>query len=523
MSRGRSGRAQVLFTRLFDYIRLIHGSSEPKGWAGAAAAGVGVGEDDGRPVSIQRRRKVAEEILRRPASTLLRRSTLRRSSHLLFPVPLPLLGGPKSGRCIPTFPFVGWDQCLCSAPTMQRRIFVPMGNGERFLLYAPHSGFSNQLSELRNAILFAAILNRTLVVPRCPKFRVSSPSDLRASVWDHTMELLRSRRFVSMADVIDLSPMVSASMVRFVDFSEFASVWCGIDMNLVCTVYEHESLPKEFTLCKDILSGLDMGAQNCVYGVEDDCRTTVWTYGQDSDGSLDSFQLDKELQERKKISYIRRRRDVLVFGSLFSAPYKGNELYIDIHDVPTDSRIQSLLRKIDYLPFAQEILNAGKEFALNKIKGPFLCAQLRLLDGQFKNHWKEAFSTLRQKIELIQADKREKKNKGPISIFVMTDLPAVNWTGTYLADLLSNSSSFKFFTLPEDNKLVAHASLQLMSARHSLRTPLLLENRNITVNKRICPPLILPSILLYVQEVVCSCASLGFVGLLDLQLLKTLN
>ncbi|CAA7396120.1 unnamed protein product [Spirodela intermedia] len=414
----------------------------------------------------------------------------------------------------------------------------PMGNGERFLLYAPHSGFSNQLSELRNAILFAAILNRTLVVPpvldhhavvlgSCPKFRVSSPSDLRASVWDHTMELLRSRRFVSMADVIDLSPMVSASMVRFVDFSEFASVWCGIDMNLVCTVYEHESLPKEFTLCKDILSGLDMGAQNCVYGVEDDCRTTVWTYGQDSDGSLDSFQLDKELQERKKISYIRRRRDVykafgpgskpetstvLVFGSLFSAPYKGNELYIDIHDVPTDSRIQSLLRKIDYLPFAQEILNAGKEFALNKIKGPFLCAQLRLLDGQFKNHWKEAFSTLREKIELIQADKREKKNQGPISIFVMTDLPADNWTGTYLADLLSNSSSFKFFTLPEDNKLVAHASMQLMSARHSLRTPLLLENRNITVNKRICPPLILPSILLYVQEVVCSCASLGFVG-----------
>lgn len=80
-----------------------------------------------------------------------------------------------------------------------------MGNGERFLLYAPHSGFSNQLSELRNAILFAAILNRTLVVPpvldhhaivlgSCPKFRVSSPSDLRASVWDHTMELLRNRR-----------------------------------------------------------------------------------------------------------------------------------------------------------------------------------------------------------------------------------------------------------------------------------------------------------------------------------------
>lgn len=331
-----------------------------------------------------------------------------------------------------------------------------------------------------------------------------------------------------MADVIDLSSLVSSSMVRFIDFREFASAWCGIDMDLACTARDHESLPKEFQQCRDLLSGLDSGVQDCVYGVEDDCRTTVWTYGQDSDGTLDPFQPDQELQKRKKISYVRRRRDVykafgpgskseaatvLAFGSLFSAPYKGNELYIDIHGVPTDSRIQSLLRKIDYLPFAQEILNAGKEFALNKIKGPFLCAQLRLLDGQFKNHWKEAFSALRQKIELIQTDIGEKKNRGPVSIFVMTDLPAANWTGTYLADLSSNSSSFKLFTLPEDDELVARASMQLMSAGHSLRTPLLLENRNTAAsNKKICPPLKLPSILLYVQEAVCSCASLGFVG-----------
>lgn len=77
--------------------------------------------------------------------------------------------------------------------------------GERFLWYAPHSGFSNQLSELRNAILVSAILNRTLIAPpvldhhavalgSCPKFRVKSPSQLRAAVWDHIMELARERR-----------------------------------------------------------------------------------------------------------------------------------------------------------------------------------------------------------------------------------------------------------------------------------------------------------------------------------------
>jgi hypothetical protein len=78
-------------------------------------------------------------------------------------------------------------------------------DGEKFLWYAPHSGFSNQVGELRNAAVAAALLNRTLVVPpvldhhavalgSCPKFRVSDPADLRAAVWDHAMQLLRERR-----------------------------------------------------------------------------------------------------------------------------------------------------------------------------------------------------------------------------------------------------------------------------------------------------------------------------------------
>lgn len=76
---------------------------------------------------------------------------------------------------------------------------------EKFLFYAPHSGFSNQLGEFKNAILMAGILNRTLVVPpvldhhavalgSCPKFRVRSPNQMRISVWDHVIELLRSGR-----------------------------------------------------------------------------------------------------------------------------------------------------------------------------------------------------------------------------------------------------------------------------------------------------------------------------------------
>jgi len=77
--------------------------------------------------------------------------------------------------------------------------------GERFLWYAPHSGFSNQVGEFRNAAVAAALLNRTLVVPpvldhhavvlgSCPKFRVTDPASLRAAVWDHAMKLLLDRR-----------------------------------------------------------------------------------------------------------------------------------------------------------------------------------------------------------------------------------------------------------------------------------------------------------------------------------------
>ncbi|KAF3961981.1 hypothetical protein CMV_013459 [Castanea mollissima] len=76
---------------------------------------------------------------------------------------------------------------------------------QKFLWYAPHSGFSNQVSKFKNAILMAAILNRTLIGPpvldhhavalgSCPKFRVSDPNKIRVDVWNHVVELLRTGR-----------------------------------------------------------------------------------------------------------------------------------------------------------------------------------------------------------------------------------------------------------------------------------------------------------------------------------------
>ncbi|XP_020263500.1 uncharacterized protein LOC109839474 isoform X1 [Asparagus officinalis] len=408
--------------------------------------------------------------------------------------------------------------------------------GERFLWYAPHSGFSNQLSELRNAILISAILNRTLVVPpvldhhavalgSCPKFRVKGPAELRAAVWDHIMQLAEERRYVSMADIIDLSSITS-SKVRIIDFRVFASLWCGLNMgnacfgSLCCAISGDGSLSTNSSPCRSLLSGSQGNVNHCIYALEEDCRTIVWTYQQENDGMLDKFQPDRELQKKKKISYVRKRRDifkalgpgsnaetatVLALGSVFSSPYKGSELYIDIHEAPRDPFIQSLIKKTEFLPFSPEVIAAGKEFAVQNIKEPFLCAQLRLLDGQFKNHWKSTFSALKQKILSLKAS-------GPIHIFIMTDLPTMNWTGTYLEELKEDTKSYKLFTLRERDDLIVQAAKKLMAAENSLKSSFLPRNLDGIKKKRDCDRVMLPDVLLYVEETVCSCATMGFVG-----------
>uniref|UniRef100_A0A2P2NFC4 Uncharacterized protein LOC105130896 n=1 Tax=Rhizophora mucronata TaxID=61149 RepID=A0A2P2NFC4_RHIMU len=407
--------------------------------------------------------------------------------------------------------------------------------GEKFLWYAPHSGFSNQLAEFKNGILMAGILNRTLIVPpvldhhavalgSCPKFRVSKPNEIRFAVWDHVVELIKTGRYLSMADIIDISSVVPAS-IRVIDFRVFMSLWCGVNMNFSCgnDLHSQTSLFEDLRQCGLILSGFNSNLDACLYAVNEDCRGTVWTYKNgEEDGGLDAFQPDEQLKRKKKISYVRRRRDVykalgpgseaesatvLAFGTLFTAPYKGSELYIDIHVAQHDQRIQSLIEKSEFLPFVPEITSAGKKFALQTIKAPFLCAQLRLLDGQFKNHWKATFLGLKRKLESLV-----KEGSQPVHIYLMTDLPQGNWTGSYLGDLASDSDHFKLYFLSEEDDLVIQTANKLVAAGHGLRFGSV-PGSLLEVHKKVqCSHKRLPDVLLYIEESVCSCASLGFVG-----------
>ncbi|KAM1158802.1 hypothetical protein PS2_031858 [Malus domestica] len=406
--------------------------------------------------------------------------------------------------------------------------------GQKFLWYAPHSGFSNQLTEFKNALLMAAILNRTLVVPpvldhhavalgSCPKFRVLSPDEIRISVWNHTVELIRSGRYVSMADIVDISSLVSSSLVRVVDFRVFLSSWCNVNVDFACynELDARASVFDRLQQCRSLLSGMD-GDAKCSYAVNEDCRTTVWTYQNgNEDGVLDSFQPDEQLKKKKKISYVRKRRNVynalgpgseaesailLAFGSLFTAPYKGSQLHISIPEAPSDRRIQTLIDKIELLRFAPEIVSAGKKYAYDTIKAPFLCAQLRLLDGQFKNHWNATFLKLKQTLDALT------QSPPPIHIFVMTDLPESNWTGTYLGELVEDSRQFKLFFLKEKDELIIQTAKQIVDASHGLKLGTVPKNHDGTGQfKKVCPPG-LPDVLLYIEQTICSCASLGFVG-----------
>ncbi|GLJ16078.1 hypothetical protein SUGI_0267730 [Cryptomeria japonica] len=413
---------------------------------------------------------------------------------------------------------------------------------EKYMWFAPHSGFSNQVSEFKNALLIAGILNRTLIIPpimdhhavalgSCPKFRVKPAHELRSAVWDHINSLMKKSRYVSMADIIDLSGLISSSLVKVIDLRIFVSLWCGLDIRSSCSGSLCHSLAEtiqawgSYKKCGELLSGLIRNTPHCVYGVEEDCRTTVWTYQEEFDNTMDSFQPDDSLRMKKKINYSRKRRNidkalghgskadhatVLLFGTLFTAPYKGSELYIDIHKGPKDERIGSLLEKTEFLLFAPEILNAGKEYARERIKEPFLCAQLRMLDGQFKNHWQTTFSALKDKLKNVQ-NQFQGKHKA-VDIFLMTDLPESNWTGTYLGDLAADSRSYKLHVLNEKDDFVVNTSRKFITREYGFRSGVSQHFlKRLSTNGKYSPR-VLPDILLYIEETICSCASVGFVG-----------
>ncbi|THG20684.1 hypothetical protein TEA_018162 [Camellia sinensis var. sinensis] len=92
----------------------------------------------------------------------------------------------------------------------------------------------------------------------------------------------------------------------------------------------------------------------------------------------------------------------------------------------------------------------------------------------------------------------------------MTDLPQGNWTGSYLEDLSRDSDAFKLHVLREKDELVTRTAKNLAASGNEMKFGFLPESLD-RMKKNLHPPY-LPDMLLYIEEAVCSCASLGFVG-----------
>ncbi|CAI5469640.1 unnamed protein product [Closterium sp. Yama58-4] len=114
-----------------------------------------------------------------------------------------------------------------------------VGAEEKFLWYASHSGFSNQVMTLSRGLHMAALLNRTLLIP--PKLAHFNhvmrhsvlQSGFRDRAWAEYSLLLRSPEYLSMGDVLDVGA-ISPALVRTMDLRHFVARHCRCNVSVSC-------------------------------------------------------------------------------------------------------------------------------------------------------------------------------------------------------------------------------------------------------------------------------------------------
>ncbi|MCO5603353.1 hypothetical protein L7F22_057503 [Adiantum nelumboides] len=345
---------------------------------------------------------------------------------------------------------------------------------------------------------------------------------------------LFSFRYVAIADILDLS--LVEPLVKLVDLRIFIRLWCGVDILSACSgslcksLAAHSSTWGTLESCGRFLSRPDEIHGSCVYGVNEDCRTTIWVHKLRSAqrnqslwnskaaavGSTNnvirekySWRSHKQIAEDLGIGSEAGKYEVLSFGSLFSSEYKGSQLHVDIES-SEDRKVRALVEAMKFIPFTSPIVNAGKLYAKQRIKKPYFCAQMRLLDGQFKNHWEKTFIGLKTQLRVAQ----ERQNWTQVlNVFVMTDLPRSKWNDTYLGELIVDDS-YKVHTLNGTDPMIQQTAIELAEGDYGLRSGYF-PPHNKTMNIEVEDPdsvSVHPDILLFVEEVICGCASLGFAG-----------
>jgi hypothetical protein len=359
--------------------------------------------------------------------------------------------------------------------------------------------------------------------------------------------------------------------VKTIDLRIFLALWCGIDIRASCGG----------TLCKEFAEGVfvwrgyeaciwllnpspQIEQNSCVFGVDNDCTSTIWTFNPKSYGekreTVEALHKENpksfsevsagDQVEPHNLQNVRRRAlftekwpgewkaekvnmseielldirrslgpnspagnsSVLAFGSMFSTSYKNVQSHIDIKTPSGDKDLDDLIRSLTVLPFSAHIVAAGKEYILEEIGAqPFFCAQLRLLDGQFKNHWNATFQNLKAQLTSYNSAQR---SRNPTPIFVMTDLPSENWTRTGLNELLDPRNSYQVHKIDTRNDLIQLACRRILAEESGFLVGSGSDGVRESHHHQMQPPMLdkIPHVELAMEEIVCSCARLGFSG-----------
>ncbi|GJP44309.1 hypothetical protein CLOM_g3680 [Closterium sp. NIES-68] len=134
-----------------------------------------------------------------------------------------------------------------------------LGEDERFVWYASHSGMSNQVLGLFHALHMAGVLNRTLVLPpKLPHFtsvvQVNiDEAGFRQRAWLVYSKHLASPDYVSMGDVLDIAAIPPA-LVRTIDLRHFVALHCRCNVSVACG---------EDATCHGLFRGLTFSNQVC--------------------------------------------------------------------------------------------------------------------------------------------------------------------------------------------------------------------------------------------------------------------
>lgn len=353
-------------------------------------------------------------------------------------------------------------------------------------------------------------------------------------------------------------------MVKTIDLRIFLALWCGVDIKDSCggtlckEFAEGVFVWREYEACVRLLNPAPQTEKSCcVFSVDNDCISTIWTINPKSSNEITiaADSLHKESTKRsskvaagKMIESHKLRRQalfaeripsewkaekvntseinllnigsslgrnssagnysVLAFGSMFSTSYRNVQSYIDIKTPSGDKDLDDLILSLKVLPFSSDIVAAGKTYILEEIAQPFYCAQLRLLDGQFKNHWSATFQNLKAELTSYNSAHR---SSNPTSIFVMTDLPSNNWTRTDLKQLLDSRNSYHLHKIDTRNDLIQLASRRVLTAESGF---LVGSGSDVSKHYQVQPLMSdkIPHVELAMEEIVCSCARLGFSG-----------